>query len=75
MVKIHASKTGAKVQSLTEELRSQHVLWQSQKNFFFYFKETDFPGGPVAKTPRSQYSGPEFPSLAREPDPSAATKI
>ena len=39
VVKIHACKTGAKVQSLTEELRSQHVLWQSQKkNFFFILK-------------------------------------
>ena len=29
VVKIHASKTEVKVQSLVEELRSQHVMWQS----------------------------------------------
>ena len=29
----------------------------------------DFPGGPEAKSPRSQYKGPQVRSLVREPDP------
>ena len=35
----------------------------------------DFPGGPVAKTPRSQYKGPWFNPWLGNQIPHAPTKI
>ena len=34
----------------------------------------DFPGGPVAKTPRSQMQGAQVQSLVRELDPSCCNE-
>ena len=37
--------------------------------FLLIKKGRDCPGGPVAKTPRSQYMGPRVQHLVRELDP------
>ena len=42
----------------------QWMFWMKLKS-----QERDFPGGPVAKTPRCQFRGPRVQALVRELDP------
>ena len=45
-----------------------HATHSVQPKILFNINR-DFPGGPAAKTPRSQCKGPEFDSLVRELGP------
>ena len=67
--KIHLMNKGNKQQQ-----QQQHQKQRKQKNFLKVIDLRDFSGGPVAKNPCSQYSGPGFNPWSGNKTSHASTK-
>ena len=65
---------GHRMTELTELMGQQEIWEKKKKNHCQEAVDGDIPGGPVAKTPHSQYRGPGFEPWFENWIPLAATK-